>query len=87
MVKIRLFDGEEVDKSEAFLDLVKHESGFAVVLKDEDGDIVVAPYVLFLSPDPESGKITLSLASFVNGDYVERGETGLSSTIKINSTC
>ncbi|KKL07099.1 hypothetical protein LCGC14_2589430, partial [marine sediment metagenome] len=28
MVKIRLFYDEEVDKSEAFLDLVKHESGF-----------------------------------------------------------
>ncbi len=83
MVKIRLFDDEEVDKSEAFLALVKHRDGFAVVLENRDGDEVGAPYVLFLEPDPKTGKITLSLASSVNEDYVERSGP-LNDTIKVN---
>ena len=73
MVKIRLFDDEEVDKLEAFLDLVKHESGFAVVLKDTNGDTICAPFVLFLEPNLE-GKIALSLATSPNTDFVHRDE-------------
>ena len=82
MVKIRLFDDEEVDKSEAFLALEKHKSGFAVVLRDRNGGAVGAPYVLFLEPAPETGKITLSLASSANEDYVERSGTP-NETIKV----
>ena len=81
MVKIRLFNDEEVDKSEAFLDLVKHESGFAVVLKDIDGDTIAGPFVLFLEPN-EEGRLTLSLAASPSDDYVERNAA--TNTIRVN---
>ncbi|KKN66143.1 hypothetical protein LCGC14_0474330 [marine sediment metagenome] len=74
MVKIRLLDDEEVDKSEAFLDLVKHKSGFAIVLEDGDGDTVPAPFVLFLEPNSE-GKLTLSLAASPREDFIVRDAT------------
>ena len=73
MVKIKLFDDEEVDKSEAFLDLVKHGPGFAVVLKDGDGDTLGAPFVLFLEPDA-TGRLSLSLAQSPNSDFIQKGE-------------
>lgn len=83
MVKIRLLDDdEEMDESEAFLDLVKHNSGFAVVLKDGNGVTVPAPFVLFLEPDPNSGKLTLSLASSPNSNFVQRSEQ--TNTIVVN---
>ena len=70
-----------MDKSEAFLDLVKHESGFAVVLKDIDGDTIGGPFVLFLEPNLE-GKLTLSLATSPNPDFVHRDE--LTNAIVVN---
>ena len=73
MVKIRLFDDDEVDKSEAFLALVKHSHSFAIVLKDIDGDEIIQPFILFLKPDSE-GKLVLSLASSPNPDFVQRNE-------------
>ena len=81
MVKIRLFDDEEVDKSEAFLDLVKNEHGFAVVLKDIDGDTISGPFILFLELN-EAGKLTLSLASSPNDDFIERNNT--TNAIRVN---
>ena len=81
MVKIKLFDDEEVDKSEAFLDLVKHGPGFALVLTDGDGVVISQPFILFLEPN-SSGKITLSLAASPNGDYVDRSD--ITNTIRVN---
>ena len=81
MVKIRLFDDEEVDKSQAFLKLVKHNSGFAIVIEDELGDAIRQPFVLFLEPGA-SGKIALSLAHSPNPDFVEKG--GVTNTILVN---
>ncbi|KKK48350.1 hypothetical protein LCGC14_3146000 [marine sediment metagenome] len=81
MVKIKLFDDEEVDKSEAFLDLVKHGPGFALVLTDGDGVVISQPFILFLEPN-SSGKITLSLAMSPNGDYVDRSD--ITNTIRVN---
>ncbi|KKL56656.1 hypothetical protein LCGC14_2243200 [marine sediment metagenome] len=84
MVKIKLLDEPiEEDKSEGFLKLVPHLEGYALVITDRAGDEVSAPYVLFLEPDLETGKITLSLASCVNEDYVERGNTA-HGTIRVN---
>ena len=84
MVKIRLLDEPITeDKSEGFLSLVPHLEGYALVVTDRDGDEVVAPYVLFLEPDPKSGKIALSLASSVNEDYVEQDDT-THGTIRVN---
>ncbi len=83
MVKIRLYDDEEVDTSEAFLDLVKHSSGFAVVLKDIDGDIINQPYVLFLEPDGQ-GKLSLRLAQSPDNDFIDRHE--VTNTIRVNSS-
>ena len=71
MVKIRLFYDEEVDKSEAFLDLVKHGPGFALVLTDGDGVVISQPFILFLEPD-SLGRLALSLATSPGEDFVVR---------------
>ena len=81
MVKIRLFDDDEVDNSEAFLALVKHSHGFAIVLKDIDGDEISQPFILFLEPD-STGKIMLSLAASSNGDFVNKSD--VTNTIRVN---
>ncbi len=84
MVKIRLLDEPIMeDKSEGFLSLTPHLEGYALVITNRQGDEVPAPYVLFLEPDPETGKLVLSLASSVNEDYVLRADT-VNGTIKIN---
>lgn len=79
---IRLLDGEEPEKGpEGFLSLEPHCRGFALVVTNEDGEKVSAPYVLFLKPDPTSGRITLSLASSPNSEYTVVSEVN---TIKLN---
>ena len=86
MVKIRLLgEPRTEDKSEGFLSLVPHLEGYALVVTNKDGDEVPAPYVLFLEPDPKTGKITLSLAWSVNEDYVERSNT-VDGTIKVDAS-
>ncbi len=82
MVKIRLLDGPDVpDEEEAFLTLKRHKDGFAVVLVYENGDQIAQPFVLFLKPHI-SGRLTLTLASFPNPDFVQKdGETN---TIAMN---
>ena len=82
MVKIRLLDDPDVPvEEEAFLTLIKHKDGFAVVLVDGDGDQVSQPYILFLEPDSQ-GKLVLSSATSPNPDFVQRGE--LTNTIVVN---
>ncbi len=84
MVKIRLLgEPRTEDKLEGFLSLEPHLEGYALVVTDKDGKEVPGPYVLFLEPNPETGKIMLSLASSVNEDYVERGNT-THGTIRVN---
>ena len=86
MVKIRLLSELETeDESEGFLRLEPHLGGYALVVTNRDGEPVSAPYVLFIEPDPETGRITLSLASSVNEDYVERSNTALG-TVKISTS-
>ena len=83
MVKIRLLGDPEVPvEDEAFLALERHAAGgFAVVLVDLDGDKIGQPYILFLQPNSQ-GKLTLSLATSPNPNFVHRGE--LTNTVAVN---
>ena len=82
MVKIRLLDDPEVPvEDKAFLTLERRNDGFAVVLLDSDDDKISQPYVLFLEPDSQ-GKLTLSLATSPNPDFVHRNDG--TNTITVN---
>ena len=87
MVKIRLLSELKTeDELEGFLRLEPYLDGYTLVVTSRDGKMVSAPYVLFIEPDPETGRIALSLASSVNEDYVVRSESKTSfGTIKINT--
>ncbi len=72
MVKIRLLDDPDAPvEEEAFLTLIRHKDGFAVVLVDGDGDQVSQPFILFLEPD-SLGRLALSLATSPSEDFVVR---------------
>jgi len=82
MVKIRLLDDPDAPvEEEAFLTLIRHKDGFAVVLVDGDGDQVRQPFILFLEPDSQ-GKLVLSLATSPNPDFVHRNDG--TNTITVN---